>query len=165
MSLKNLITISIVLVEPASERILVCVRGSQASFMPGALVFPGGLVESADEKFPLDRLSNLRSHRNVTSDQLSTRVCGARELFEVLLPYCRLFFGTVFVFASRNVAFYHWIRKESKSRDDPNGYRLRKIPALPIGRAKFSLIRWRFISFTDRLVILIVFLNIDFDLP
>jgi hypothetical protein len=50
--------------------------------MPGALVFPGGLVDSADEKFSPHCLSR-KSQRNITGDLLQRRVCGARELFEV----------------------------------------------------------------------------------
>ncbi len=57
-------------------------RSSQASFAPGAFVFPGGVVDPADGSAMATKLSRARSGQS--SDQLQFAVAAIREAFEEL---------------------------------------------------------------------------------
>ena len=62
-----------------SERgleILMLRRGTEARFMPGIWVFPGGAVD------PPDREAAASMDSDVEADELAHRICGARELGE-----------------------------------------------------------------------------------
>ena len=62
-----------------SERgleILMLRRGTEARFMPGVWVFPGGAVD------PPDREAAASMDSDVEADELAHRICGARELGE-----------------------------------------------------------------------------------
>lgn len=56
--------------------VLMLRRGSQARFMPGVWVFPGGAVD------PADHAAASTSELDLEPDELAHRVCGARELGE-----------------------------------------------------------------------------------
>lgn len=60
--------------------VLMLVRNQQVGFCPGALVFPGGKVESADGQAAVRaRCSGAES---LSDDELRFRVAGIREVFE-----------------------------------------------------------------------------------
>lgn len=56
--------------------ILMMRRGSEARFMPGVWVFPGGAVD------PEDREAAAAADSGVEPDELAHRICGAREVGE-----------------------------------------------------------------------------------
>jgi len=56
--------------------ILMMRRGSEARFMPGVWVFPGGAVD------PEDREAATAANSDLEPDELAHRICGAREVGE-----------------------------------------------------------------------------------
>lgn len=76
---------ALILVNAKSRKILFGRRSLSASFMPNALVFPGGVIDHEDASFPKERCSTTEQG---THNNFAGKVAAIRELFEEcgLLP-------------------------------------------------------------------------------
>uniref|UniRef100_A0A1I8C193 Nudix hydrolase domain-containing protein n=1 Tax=Meloidogyne hapla TaxID=6305 RepID=A0A1I8C193_MELHA len=66
---------------------LILQRGSTAKFMPNSFVFPGGIVDPLDFKFPIEKTNFDNLNQNLTinlglKNDFYLRICTIREMFE-----------------------------------------------------------------------------------
>jgi 8-oxo-dGTP pyrophosphatase MutT (NUDIX family) len=78
---------SVILLNIKQNKILILQRSSKLKFMPNSYVFPGGIVDFIDFKFPMEKTNfdkicqNSRLNLGLEND-FSLRVCAIREMFE-----------------------------------------------------------------------------------
>uniref|UniRef100_A0A914MZZ1 Nudix hydrolase domain-containing protein n=2 Tax=Meloidogyne incognita group TaxID=654580 RepID=A0A914MZZ1_MELIC len=80
---------SVILLNIKQNKMLILQRGSTAKFMPNSFVFPGGIVDPLDFKFPIEKtnfdklIKNQNSKINLgLKNDFYLRICAIREMFE-----------------------------------------------------------------------------------
>ncbi|CAK5027453.1 unnamed protein product [Meloidogyne enterolobii] len=80
---------SVILLNIKQNKMLILQRGSTAKFMPNSFVFPGGVVDPLDFKFPIEKtnfdklINNENSKINLgLENDFYLRICAIREMFE-----------------------------------------------------------------------------------